>query len=256
MKKYLHLVFCFLCILITLCSGTVRAQGKEPEAKPLVTDRPDVAESAVVVGPGRFQIEAGAAFMEQSGEPGSLTTPTLLRFGLSKRWEFRLESDIVTFLSPGEGGFSDVSVGTKVNLVEGESSALGILVNVNVPSGFRRIRGTVDPAVKILWDQDLGEGWGLGFNAGAVLTEDHTNTRFIQPVFALAVGKELTKSFRVYGEVFGEGPPEVGSSYQLGADTGLTYLVNNDLQVDLSVATGLSPNTPDWALGVGVSARY
>lgn len=245
-----------LVVFLGLCVCPAWSQEQEEQEEALVTDRPDVAESAVVVGPGRFQIEAGTTFTEQSGESGALTTPTLLRFGLDDSWEFRLESDLITLLSPGAGGFSDFTVGAKVNLMEGERSAAGIVMNVNVPSGFRDVRSTVDPAVKFLFDQDLGEGWGLGFNAGAVLTEDDTGTRFLQPVFAVAVGKELTDSFRIYGEAFGDGPAEAGGDYQMGADAGFTYLLNNDLQFDLSIAAGLSPDTPDWALGLGVSARY
>lgn len=127
--------------------------------------------------------------------------------GSGRPWSRLRERNVhvITLLSPGAGGFSDFTVGAKVNLMEGERSAAGIVMNVNVPSGFRDVRSTVDPAVKFLFDQDLGEGWGLGFNAGAVLTEDDTGTRFLQPVFAVAVGKELTDSFRIYGEAFGDG---------------------------------------------------
>jgi hypothetical protein len=37
---------------------------------------------------------------------------------------------------------------------------------------------------------------------------------------------------------------------------GLKYLLSNDVQVDLSFDRGLTDGSPDWLLGLGLSARF
>ena len=39
-------------------------------------------------------------------------------------------------------------------------------------------------------------------------------------------------------------------------DTGVSYLINNDLRVDARVGTGLNDADPDWFVGVGGGIRF
>ena len=253
LKQHIARLPILLCCLF-FCLGPALSEEIGDDA--IVTDRPDIAESALTVGTGRFQIETGVTYTQETGAANALTTPTLLRYGIAEKWELRLESDALTFLDPGPGGFSDFTLGTKVNFRDEGSTAIGLLVSLNVPVGFQAVRGTVDPAVKLLIDQDLGSGWGLGFNAGLLLTEDVTDRSFIQPMFAAALGKDITNRLGAYVELSGEGPDLAGGDYALSADGGFTYLVNNDVQLDLSLLRGLSNVGTDWGYGLGVSARF
>jgi hypothetical protein len=86
-----------------------RNEGGEPE--PIVTDRPDFTEAAVVVGKRRFQIESG--FTSERRRSGrSLGLPeVLMRYGVSERWEVRFAPANYNQLRSDDGetvsGFGD-----------------------------------------------------------------------------------------------------------------------------------------------------
>ncbi|MFC2112243.1 transporter [Bacteroidota bacterium] len=105
---------------------TVQAQ----EATPLVTDRPDQTESALVVPAWHLQIETGIA--KEWVETGSTEYDentrfgaTLLRFGLFDFMEFRLGSDLLSNRNKlpagaerSDFGVSPIGVGFKFALIE------------------------------------------------------------------------------------------------------------------------------------------
>lgn len=225
---------------------------------PLITDRPDVAESAVTVGSGRLQLETGVLFERfRGGDPDAVTMPTLLRVGTGPDTELRLETAGPVFISGGGGGFSDLSLGGKWTFHEGDPT-LGLLMTVTLPTGARSLRvPAAEPAMKLLLDADLGGGWVLGFNVGAALPEDPVaGTRFVQAGAAMAVGHEISEGVTAYGELFGGGPDVIGSTGFMAADAGFLFLLNPDLQLDVEVFRGLSAQGLDWGVGAGVSARF
>src|SRR5882672_7148159 len=76
-------------LLLALAAPPLRADE-------INTDRPDFVESSAVVGRGRFQLETSVAG-ERDNAGGlrlrTLSTPTLLRLGVSENIELRVESD-------------------------------------------------------------------------------------------------------------------------------------------------------------------
>src|SRR6187455_1915995 len=81
----------FLCLLV---AAALPSPGTAQDSPDLVTDRPDQTESAVVLPGGAFQAEFGTAFGHDTSD--GVTTEvleipgTLLRYGLSPRFELRL----------------------------------------------------------------------------------------------------------------------------------------------------------------------
>ena len=240
----------FKRIIFLLVFLTTVSQAQEP----LVTDRPDVAESALTVGRGRAQIETGVTF-SRSGGVDTISLPTLLRLGLSKKWEFRIESDTLNFQDPGRSFFSDTSLGAKVNFLESDKSNLGLLFNLNIPIGPEELRGTVDPSLALLWDQSLVGDLSLGVNTGLALSGEG-DQRFVQFSWATSFSHPVTEKTNAYVEFFGEGPEIAGGAVQTAVDGGFTYLLNPDSQLDISYARGLSQGGFDWSLGAGFSQRF
>lgn len=136
------------------------------------TDRPDTVESSEVVGKGRFQIETSIA-SERNHADGAktrtYTTPTLLRYGVADNWELRLETDGATWAQATddatlarhtERGFSDVSLGVKWHMQDGDEAggrpSLGWLLHADVPSGTRAFHGSgVRPSLRFVAEWDL-----------------------------------------------------------------------------------------------------
>ena len=80
--------------------------------------------------------------------------------------------------------------------------------------------------------------------------------RFDRYSGSLALGLTWSDRLGSYFEVFGfdgEEPFEGSSSF---ANSGFTWLLSDDLQLDLRVGTGLGDSEPDWFVGAGFGARW
>ena len=86
---------------------------------------------------------------------------------------------------------------------------------------------------------------------------DATGKRYVGGILAGVVGKSLTDNLRGFVELSGQqiASDKNGGSV-LTADTGLAYLLNNAMQVDMAVSRGLNKTTPDLAWTVGFSAKF
>ena len=59
----------------------------------------------------------------------------------------------------------------------------------------------------------------------------------------------------VFAEYVGLAPKRLGHSYQAFADTGVSYQLLEDLQLDCAVDVGLSKDSPDFTLVAGITVR-
>jgi hypothetical protein len=237
-------------LLLLLLARRSVAQQQQDE---ISSDRPSVGTSASTVGADNVQLETGAFWQREDGQDITIF-PTLLRVGTGQRWEIRLESDLLQLSQPGLDSFADVSLGAKVNFYDRDSTKLGLLMNLNIPAGNEEVRGSLDPELTFLWDQDLGKDWTLNLNAGVALSEQ--GDRFLQLNWAIGIQHALGQRVDLYLEYFGEGPDEPAGDLLTGADAGLMWRLTEDLQLDASYARGLSSHGLDWGAGFGVSARF
>jgi len=71
------------------------------------------------------------------------------------------------------------------------------------------------------------------------------------------LGKELTPEWHGFIELAGQQLTSVKNGGSVVSfDTGVSYLVSDSVQVDFSVARGLTSYTPDFTWGVGLSVRF
>ncbi len=216
----------------------------------LVTDRPDLTESAVTVEPGKIQIETGVLFtQDKSGGATSEVTEvlgTLLRIGLRDRLELRIGFDGLISV-PGASGLGDASLGAKVMLAEETANRpqVAVLVETSVPIGGEEFTSDdYAPSVRLALSKDFGDSLGIGLNIGAEFPEDDEIL-----FYTLAAGVGIDDKNGVFFEVFGDSE----SSHSF--DVGWTYLAKSNLQFDVAAGVGLSDEAPDWFVGLGISVR-
>ena len=238
------------------------------------TDRPDFVESSDVVGRGRFQVETGLQWERDSSAGVTSrvrTTPTLLRFGVADTVELRLETDgfawstvrdAASGTSQTEHGFSDVSLGAKWHVRDGDESkgtpSVAWLLHVDVDSGSAAFRGQgLRPSLRAVAEWDLPHDMSIGVMPGVVLDRNADGRRFAAGIFAVTIGKEWTPAWHTYVEVAGR---QLASRRNGGSvvtlDAGVAWIVTNDVQLDLSLARGVTSESPDLQWGVGVSVRF
>ena len=253
-----------LCLLF--CAPALAARAEEP----ISTDRPDVANSSDTVGRGRWQVEAGIAWDHARAGTASATnwsTPVLLRIGTGERWEARIGSDGWQYavaradgLRTTASGVADLDLGVKYHWASSgpAGASLAWLVDAILPGGARAVRGHgVRPSLMLAAEWDLPHGNGLAVMPGVVHDTDDTGRRFDAGVLAASFGHAWTARTHTFVEVAGQqfAAAKHGGNV-VTFDTGATWLLNNDTQVDVAADFGLSQAAPDEALTIGWSHRW
>ena len=259
-----------LCLsLAVLCSSTVSPAHAGDDG--IETDRPDFVESSKVVGKGRLQLETSAAWERQRDDAlhsRTLTTPTLLRFGLGESTELRFETEgrsIHHDVDPASGarditaGWADTEVGVKWHLADGQGGkpSLGVLLHTLLPSGSASERGHgLRPSLRLSAEWELPGDYSFGVMPGLASDSDENGARYGYGILAASLGKDFGERTHAFVEL--AAPQIAGASHggtQLFFDTGASYRINDDCQVDFAVTHGLNHRTPDLGLAFGISVR-
>jgi hypothetical protein len=212
-------------------------------------DRPGIADGSQTIAAGRFQIEAGA----ERDDDGIhvLTTPLLLRYGLTKDFELRVETaGYARVLGAGEDGWAPVSAGFKWHFVDEDTKthrpSLGIIARLFPKSGSGLFKSdTTTGDVRLAADMTLSDKWALNPNIGASFGDGNTTA-----LAAVTLQYNVTDKANVF----------VDGGYSDSAillDAGGAWIVGHDTQLDASVgwrAHGV--NAPNVFVSAGVSRRF
>jgi hypothetical protein len=240
-------------LLLGACLLTA-AYGQDTD---IVTDRPDVTESSIVIPKGSLQFENGLTWTNDHSQSVLDFSETLVRLGLSDRTELRIV--VPNYLeglnarAPATG-FGDVAIGMKQQLgpLPGDVD-LSVIVALSFPTGADRISSHgFDPFIKFPWSEDLKAGWSIGGMQSLFwYTEDGRRNLTWEPTFYLE--KQLTKPWDAFAEFAGDfaqrgGPREI-------AHFGTAYKLTPKNQVDFHFGFGLSRAAPAPFFAVGYSFR-
>jgi hypothetical protein len=216
-------------------------------------DRPGLADGSAVVGPGIFQLEAGLE-RDHSSDGRSVATPLLLRYGVSKTLELRVEGDGYIH-ADGANGFAPLAIGAKYHFA-GDPS-MGVIASVSIPSGTgaQRSHATSGGAV-FTADINLGEKWSFNPNVG-VTSQDDGDGRFTAGIAALTVQYNLSDRANVFVDGAAQSIERRGGGSSLIVDTGAAWIVGRDTQFDVSIGWGAHGTTPPSVfVGAGISRRF
>lgn len=245
--------------------GTVFSFAQEDNAiGPLTTDRPDQTESPSPMPKGFIQIETGAFF--ESFKDNALKTEDftynsmLLRYGLLDNLELRLGYDYTNSKTKFNGqetasinSFSPLLLGFKVGIAKenGALPEIGFLGHLNLPFSvkkeFRPQYTGVD--FRFSFEHTLSEKSSLAYNLGAAWENDSPQAAYL---YTLAYGYSITNKTGVYIELYGDFPERDKANHLW--NTGLTYLVSNNFQLDASVGTSITKGQ-DLFISAGLSYR-
>lgn len=247
------------CLLVG-AAVLAAAGGADAQAPEMVTDRPDQTESAAVVPRGLFQVETGYLFTRAGGVDAHAAPGTLFRIGLGGRTELRLGHAGVVGRPDGRGA-GDSEIGAKVNLVssaDDRRTEFALLGAVSLPTGTPGFSsGGADAVFLAAFAHALGPRLSLGWNVGAAWESSPDQPgRDAFLVYSLALGVGLTDRLGAFVETFGD--RQVGGAIPAAAavDAGLTLLLTDVLQFDVSAGRGLRGPADDMFVGTGLSFRW
>lgn len=228
-------------------------------AGPIVTDRPSVANSSVVVPVGSIQFENG--FLETSSQAQSIVDApeTEARFGVASRTELRFTlPDYFHNLSSTGGagtGFGDFAFGIKEQL----GPTLGgfdvsAIVFLSFPTGAHAVSsGGYDPGLQVPWSRALSAKWtAAGMFSMYWLTQGGTRNPTGEATFL--IDRQLTGPWDAFVEYAGRFPENGGPQHLLHFGTSLK--VAKQQQIDFHAGVGLSSAAVNHFIGIGYSFRF
>jgi len=259
----------FFVSLMCILSHTSAFAAEEA----IATDRPDFVESAQVVGRGKLQFETGLSYEKNSLNginSRSFSTPTLLRFGVADTWEFRVETD--GFMQNRQSdplgasqtlrGFADTSLGIKWQMQDGDEAkgtpALAWLAHADLASGATNFRGQgVRPSLRLVAEWELPGDTSVGIMPGLMWNTNDEGKRYTMGIMAITVSTDLGKGWRGFVEVAGQQlTSKANGGNVVTFDTGVSYLINNDTQIDFAISKGISKAAANLQAGIGLSLRF
>jgi hypothetical protein len=246
----------------------------------MTTDRPDLTESPFTVDAGRIQIESNVFGYTRSrpDEEGAVTDTyeyaiTNIRIGVTSDTEInvvwqphgsartRQRDPLGTLRDAGIGG---LDIRAKVNLwgndtFERTGTALALLPFVTLPTDRRN---GVSPeftegGLVVPYALGLSEKIGLGLNAGVVyLKEEASSGYHAEYLASAALSYEWSDKLGTYYEVAARFNTDDPRGDVVILATGLTYAVNENLQLDAGVNVGVTAAADRINPFVGVSRRF
>lgn len=260
--KLKHL-FLFSVIVFITSNTTVHAQDDEGT---LITDRPDATEAPNTVGSGFLQFETGAFYTENETDFGLKTKATtlntmLVRYGILDNLELRLgwnftetEFEFNGMENPDVlSGLDPLLFGAKIGIAQesGWMPDIGLIGHVFLPftAGRDYRPETTGVDFRFAFGHTLSERSSLSYNLGAQWGDDSPEAAYI---YTIAYGYSITEKFGCYVELYGDLPEDSGPNHLW--DAGLTYLINNDLQLDATVGSGIRSDQ-NLLLSAGLSYR-
>ena len=221
------------------------------ERPPLVTDRPDQTESAVVVPARHLQIESGVLkeWVSNNGDTFDENTrygTTLLRYGLFDFMEFRLGSDLLNhrFKLPAEAersdfGLSPIGAGFKFALAKehGWIPDIALITSWQIPNtGAKSFSSDKwQHSFVFAFAHTLSDRWGLGYNLGYEFESTFDRSAF---KYSIVGGYSLAERWGAFIEAYGA--KIIDNPLDVRLDTGLTFLLFPNFQLDISGGAGLT----------------
>ena len=212
----------------------------------IISDRPSQTDSPLVIDKGYIQIETGISVEEIQSDINSL-----VRIGVFDGFELRINSnyiinDEISFQK--KSSFNDFEIGSKFRILENDekNTNIGFLTYLSIPTAPEVFSyneyGFIN---KLLFSHNMTSDSEIGYNIGYNKFANYDGLF----TYSLIYGKSLG-SFSTFFELFGNSS---SNNSNLNFDSGLTYIVDNDRQFDLSIGKGL--NNDLFFVNLGFSFR-
>lgn len=254
--------------LISTLLWFVFISGGSAEENSIATDRPDFVESADTVGLWNVQVET--SYEEETDTINGVTTksestPTLIRLGILKNLELRMET--AGFISektdnqPSNNGSADPAFGFKVHFLDGTpqtlSPSMAVLVHADMDSGSAYFRGHgIRPSLRVVGEWEGPADLSMGLMPGVAYESDDNNNRYTNVMVSGVLGRGITESLRAFVELTAEQLVAVKHGGNiLTFDAGMAYVFLRNYQFDVASSWGLNDNSPDFSWTLGFSMK-
>lgn len=244
----------------------------------LSTDRPDVTESPYTVDAGHYQVEMdilGFSYDRHNRDRADIRAEgwswasTNFKAGLLHNLDLQI---IVPFYNhvrtddrtagaiTQQRGFGDVTARLKLNVWgnDGGNTALALMPFVKFPTAHDELgNGAFEGGLIVPLAVALPAGWSLGLMAEFDCNEDADGGGYhAEFVNSITFGHAIVGPVGGYAEIASTATTEPGGRWRATINLGLTYAINDNVQLDGGVNIGLTRDTDDLNPFVGFSWRF
>jgi outer membrane putative beta-barrel porin/alpha-amylase len=243
------------------------------ELREFNSDRPDVTESPYTVDAGHFQAELSFVEYTHDSSPtlgtNSLAVlPANLKIGLLNNVDLqfvlspfsRVDTQASGAAAEHHNEFGAIQVRTKINFWgnDGGVTAGGIMPFIQIPTNTNKEDNHYVEGGIIL---PLAISLPAGFDVGTMAEFDFDHSTAgsgygVDLVHTITLGHALfAQKLNGYVEYAGITPIDTGNTYLAYLNTGVTYLLLENVQLDCGVNFGLSRHANDYTVFAGLSIR-
>jgi hypothetical protein len=244
-------------ITVSLMLTHACAQGQD-----IATDRPDQANTPVLVPKGALQIETGMMIEKDNTREQEcinyVYNNSLLKFGVNENFEGRLALGYLGVKQISDQmavrqGFGPVAIGVKIRLADqhGAWPQAALITNVTLKTGAEEFQPPFTCTdVTLALSRSFGSKLSLTINSGVKWNGDTPEAVWL---YALSLGYNVTNKLATFVELYGFFPEAHQADHR--ADFGITYKISRLLQVDASGGIGISENSKKIFMSTGLSVR-
>ncbi len=245
------------------------------QMRDMATDRPDKTESPATVDAGHTQIEASLVDYTYDHKNSEGTDkrvdnfsvmPMNLKAGLLNNMDLQLViNPYIKEHSSGDGeretkrGFGDMQIRGKVNLWGNDhgSTAFAVMPFVKFPTNTDDLgNNAVEGGIILPLAVSLPADWNMGIMTEFDFNRNSKKDYYTNFINSITFGHTIVGDLNGYVEFFSSFNQEEDSKWIGTVDTGLTYALSDDIQLDTGVNIGVTRSADDFKPFWGCSIRY
>ena len=225
-------------------------------AQQIQTDRPNETESPNTIFTHHLQVESGFSFEKPEGEKTYEIPEILLRYGIFKNAEFRIESAFAIDHHNEEDsrGIKPVTFGVKYHLIDhkGLVPDISLLGRVSIPwmADHSLQEQKYSPEIRLLAQYSVSKSAHLGYNLGAHWLSDTAKPEYI---YTISGDYALTKKIKLAAELYGV--TESHHHTQNTADVAVLYVLSKKVQLDFITGSGIMHANSEKFAELGLSFK-
>jgi hypothetical protein len=259
-------------LIVAAAAGLSASAAHAQDLRDFCADRPGKATPACILDVGHLQIETGigdAALQRGGGGRDDVYAigQTELRYGIVAHTE--LEATVTPWSversrdasgSTHRSGFGDLSFGFRTALTDpdGKGALVSFQGFVSAPTGtHHQGAGDWEGGARLPISADLGGGFSLGVTPEIDLRRDgDAHGRHLAFSSAVSIGHALGP-LSVGAELWAEGDEDPGGHANSASfDLTAAWMAARDLQLDAGLNAGLTHDTPDLEVYIGIAHRF